>query len=73
MWRRPLLARRAMMRRPVLGAAVIGGLGYLIGRRQSEPGGATARRLADLHALHDRGQLTEDEFARKRADLLRDL
>ena len=80
MFRRRSLLRRPLVRRPLLGAAVVGGLGFLIGRRRSaETSGSAAAtadpsdRLAALERLHETGSITDEEYAMKRADLLREL
>jgi hypothetical protein len=68
-----MFRRRFFLRRPrILGAAVVGGLGFAAGRaskRQSESAEMTARlkELADLHAS---GSLTDEEFAAAKAKLL---
>jgi hypothetical protein len=66
--------RVVLLRRPrLLGAAVLGGLGFAAGRASRSPQPAapdvTARlqQLADLHAS---GALTDEEFAAAKARLL---
>jgi len=79
MFRRRLLFGRPFVRRPILGATLVGGFGYLLGRRSSvsrtlpaNPADS-ADRLEELVRLHDRGAITDEEYAAKRADLVREL
>jgi hypothetical protein len=78
--------RFVIVRRPrLLGAALVGGLGFAAGRaskRASDPGAAPAgqvplpgspeltARLKELADLHDSGALTDAEFAAAKAKLL---
>jgi DMAP1-binding Domain len=76
MFRRPFLRRRR-----VIGAAMFGGLGYLIGRRRgaldmtlphaAPPG--IAERLAELDRIHQTGTITEAEYEAKKSALLKEL
>jgi hypothetical protein len=76
--RRAFIARRPLLRRPrILGAALIGGLGFAAGRA-SKPTQSPATphppdltdSLKDLAAMHAAGQLTDEEFAAAKARLL---
>ncbi len=72
--------RVGMVRRPrLLGAALIGGLGFVAGRASKappEPAGTPVRsadltsRLRELSDLHAAGSLTDEEFAAAKAKLL---
>ena len=79
MFRRRLLFGRPFVRRPILGATLVGGFGYFLGRRSSEPRTLpaspedSAHRLEELIRLHDGGAITDEEYAAKRADLVREL
>jgi Short C-terminal domain len=76
MFRRPFLRRRR-----VIGAAMLGGLGYVIGRRRGElettPPDTTptsvADRLAALDQIHQAGTITDAEFEAKKTALLNEL
>jgi hypothetical protein len=78
-----MVRRRSLFRRPrVLGAALIGGLGFAAGRASRRPsGGASepavpadpadlAASLKDLADMHEAGSLTDDEYAAAKAKLL---
>jgi hypothetical protein len=54
-----------LRRRPVLRAAAIGGGAYSAGRRRR-----ARRRLEELVELHARGDLSDQEFARRKAAVL---
>ena len=79
MLRRRLLFGRPLVRRPLLGAALVGGLGYVVGRRSSEPRTPItewtdpADRLRELDRLHAAGTITDAEHAASHAALLRRL
>jgi hypothetical protein len=72
--------RRALVRRPrILGAALIGGLGFAAGRAIKAPDPARppapealqlSGKLKDLADLHDSGALTDAEFASAKRKLL---
>jgi putative oligomerization/nucleic acid binding protein len=63
----PLLMRR----RPLLRAAAIGGGAYDMGKRRAEQRELEEiRRLEQLGKLHDEGVLTDEEFAKLKAQLL---
>lgn len=76
MFRRPFLRRRR-----VIGAAMLGGLGYLVGRRRgatdaaSDAGAASSAgdRLAELDRIHRAGTITDAEYEAKKAELLEEL
>jgi hypothetical protein len=75
MFRRPFLRRRR-----VIGAAMFGGLGYLIGRRRgaldmTPPDAAPgiAERLTELDRIHQTGTITEGEYEAKKSALLKEL
>ena len=76
--RRFSLARRSFLGRPrLLGAALIGGLGFAAGRasKASEPAGSPpapelAAKLRELSDLHASGALSDAEFAAAKARLL---
>ena len=73
MFRRRLLFRRPFFRRPLLGAAFVGSLGFLIGRRRAPSGSADSavsaelQRLADLHS---KGVIDAAEFEAAKRRLL---
>jgi hypothetical protein len=75
MFRRPFgVIGRPILRRPrLMGAALLGGAGYALGRRNRPPASetpdATGRRLAALEDLHAAGALTDEEFEAARARL----
>ncbi len=65
-----------MFRRPrLIGAAIVGGAGFALGRRAAMRGrplvalpaaptaADTVARLKELSALHESGQLSDEEFA----------
>jgi hypothetical protein len=78
-----MFRRRFFLRRPILGAAVIGGLAYAIGRRGAQPVApapaalpprsdsedATAR-LQNLDRLRAAGTITDSEYQAQRAELI---
>ena len=60
-----------MRRRPLLRAAAIGGRAYYLGKRREEQRELDAiQRLEQLRKLHDEGVLTDEEFAKQKAQLL---
>ena len=65
-----------MVRRPILGAALVGGLAYLVGRRSSvqpPPTSAsdeTRSRLRELDRLRTDGTINNDEYQARRSELL---
>ena len=76
-----MFRRRFGFRRPLLGAAVLGGLGYAIGRRGSQsaaPSVATPRsdsedataRLQNLDRLRAAGTITDAEYQARRTELV---
>ena len=59
-----------MRRRPLLRAAAIGGGAYYMGKRREERREFDAiQRLEQLGKLHDEGVLTDEEFAKQKAQL----
>ena len=76
MFRRPILRRRR-----VIGAAMLGGLGYLVGRRRGAmdaaadagPAPSAGERLVELDRLHRAGTITDAEYEAKKAELLEEL
>ena len=59
-----------MRRRPLLRAAAIGGGAYYMGKRRAEQRELDAiQRLEQLCKLHDEGVLTDEEFAKRKAQL----
>ena len=79
MLRRRLLLGRPLVRRPILGAALVGGLAYVVGRRSSVQAGPAAAsdetraRLRDLDRLRTDGTISNDEYQARRAELLQAL
>ena len=73
MFRRPLLVRRHFFRRPLLGAALAGSVGFAIGRRRAPSTSvvpalsAELQRLAELHAS---GAIDTAEFDAAKRRLL---
>lgn len=79
-----MFRRRLAFRRPrLLGAALVGGLGFAAGRasKRTPPAAApapaplpagpdVAAKLGELADLHARGSLTDAEFAAAKAKLL---
>ena len=65
-----------MVRRPILGAALVGGLAYMVGRRssvQAAPASAsdeTRSRLRELDQLRTDGTISNDEYQARRSALL---
>jgi len=60
-----------MRRRPLLRAAAIGGGAYYMGKRREQARQRELEnRLEQLSKLHDEGELTDEEFARQKAQLL---
>jgi len=65
-------------RRPLLRSAVVGGAAYMAGKRGAERSAFEAEQddrsvsdqLAQLSMLHDKGALTDAEFASAKARLL---
>jgi Short C-terminal domain len=65
-------------RRPLLRSAVVGGAAYMAGKRRAERPADEAEQedqsvsdqLAQLSMLHDKGALTDAEFASAKARLL---
>ena len=65
-------------RRPLLRSAVVGGAAYMAGKRRAERPADEAEQedqsvsdqLAALSMLHDKGALTDAEFASAKARLL---
>ena len=76
MLRRRLLLGRPLVRRPLLGAALVGGLAYVVGRRSSVPAGSasasdeTRTRLRELDRLRTDGTISNDEYQARRSELL---
>jgi Short C-terminal domain len=84
MFRRRFGFGRPLLRRPILGAMVLGGLGYAIGRRGSgqQPGPGAApvaplsesadatARLQNLDRLRAAGTITDAEYQAQRAELV---
>jgi hypothetical protein len=76
MFRRPFLRRRR-----VIGAAMLGGLGYLVGRRRGAidaavdagPARSASDRLVELDRLHRAGTITDAEYEDKKAEVLEEL
>jgi 4-carboxymuconolactone decarboxylase len=63
--------RLLMRRRPLLRAAAIGGGAYYMGKRRAEQREFDAtQRLDQLGKLHDESVLTDEEFAKLKAQLL---
>ena len=59
-----------MRRRPLLRAAAISGGAYYMGKRREEQREFDAiQRLERLGKLHDEGVLTDEEFAKQKAQL----
>lgn len=59
-----------MRRRPLLRAAAIGGGAFSMGKRREEQREFdAAQRLEQLDKLHDEGVLTDEEFAKQKAQL----
>jgi hypothetical protein len=67
-----MFRRRLMVvRRPrLLGAALLGGAGFLIGRRRGAQPAEPTGRLSELARLHQDGSLTDEEFAQAKRELL---
>jgi hypothetical protein len=68
-----MFRRRLMVvRRPrLLGAALLGGAGFLIGRRRgAQVVAAPADRLSELARLHEDGSLTDEEFSQAKREVL---
>jgi hypothetical protein len=69
-----------MVRRPILGAALVGGLAYMVGRRSSvqarpasaiaSPSDETRARLRELDQLRTDGAISNDEYQARRGELL---
>jgi hypothetical protein len=75
MLRRRFLLGRPLVRRPILGAALVGGLAYVVGRRgsgqaQASPTDDTRARLRDLDRLRTDGTISNDEYQARRAELI---
>jgi hypothetical protein len=74
MFRRRLIPRPRLLRRSrILGAAVLGGLGFAAGRASKPdpvPSPDVAAKLKELTDLHATGALTDAEFAAAKAKLL---
>ena len=66
--------RLAVVRRPrLLGAALLGGAGFLVGRRrcgQAVPEAEPVDRLSELARLHDDGSLTDEEYSQAKREVL---
>ena len=74
--------RFGILRRPrLVGAALVGGLGFAAGRASKGPAGAApadqpaaapdlAEKLKELADLHASGALTDEEFAAAKAKLI---
>ena len=66
--------RLVVVRRPrLLGAALLGGAGFLIGRRrggQAVPEAEPVDRLSELARLHDDGSLTDEEYSQAKREVL---
>jgi uncharacterized protein HemX len=60
-----------MRRRPLLRAAAIGGGAYYMGKRREQARQRELEnRLEQLSKLHTDGALTDEEFAKRKAQLL---
>jgi hypothetical protein len=76
-----MLRRRLFwpVRRPILRGAIVGGVGYLIGRRSAGRGADDAEtqtvsgRLGELEALRRGGKVSDAEYEEKRSEILKDL
>lgn len=63
--------RFVLVRRPrILGAALVGGAGFLLGRRRGSPPAEPTGRLSELARLHQDGSLTDEEFAQAKREVL---
>jgi len=66
--------RLVVVRRPrLLGAALLGGAGFLIGRRRGSqvvPPATPVDRLGELARLHEDGSLTDEEFSQAKREVL---
>lgn len=66
------------VRRPIVRGAIVGGVGYLLGRRAtgepaSDEHGTVAARLDELQALREAGKVTDPEYEAKRSEILNGL
>ena len=63
--------RFVIVRRPrILGAALIGGVGFLLGRRRGPQPAEPTGGLSELARLHADGSLTDEEFAQAKREVL---
>jgi hypothetical protein len=64
--------RRRIFRRPrLLGAALVGGLGFAAGRASKQvPDPEVTAKLKELSDLHASGALSDEEFAAAKKQLL---
>ena len=67
-----------MIRRPILGAALVGGVAYMVGRRgsgqaQASPTDDTRASLRELDRLRTDGTISNDEYQARRAELLQSI
>jgi hypothetical protein len=75
-----MLRRRLFwpVRRPLVRGALVGGFGYLLGRRAGRPADdaetqTVAGRLDELEALRKGQKVSDEEYEAKRSEILKDL